>query len=135
RLPFGLYTSGQPTAGQFESIKQAGVETVINLAPANAENALANEAELWADMGMHYQHMPVDFSNPTEQDFARFCALLESQQLNRIWLHCAANMRVSAFVFRYRCEILGHERKDAERDLNKIWQPIGVWKKFVAVNK
>jgi hypothetical protein len=38
-----LCTSGQPTAAELQKIKDAGFGTIINLAPHNAENSLADE--------------------------------------------------------------------------------------------
>jgi hypothetical protein len=39
-------------------------------------------------------------------------------------------MRISAFVFLHRLRH-GADRAAAERDLEKIWQPGGVWQEFV----
>lgn len=36
---------------------------------------------------------------------------------DKVWVHCAANMRVSAFIYRYRCTVLGEDRDTAARDL------------------
>ena len=81
---------------------------------------------------MHYTHIPVDFQNPTEQDFEQFCGVMKEIGDAPVMVHCAANMRVSAFVYRYRCEVLGEEPDKAIVDMQKIWEPFGVWKKFVS---
>ena len=127
-----LATSGQPTKNQLKSIQRAGYTKIINLAPTRAENALNNEAALVADLGMGYINIPVDFSNPTEQDFAQFVSQLKSHSNKKIWIHCAANMRVSCFIFKYRTAILGTNQNHAQADLRKIWQPNAVWKQFIA---
>jgi protein tyrosine phosphatase (PTP) superfamily phosphohydrolase (DUF442 family) len=100
-----LCTSGQPTARQFVRIRDAGYSTVINLAPHSAENAIADEAACVTDLGMTYVHIPVDFKNPTQQDFATFVDAMKQHTHEKVWVHCAANMRVSAFVYRYRVEV------------------------------
>ena len=130
----GLSTSGQPTEQQFEKIKEAGFKTVINLAPHQAENALANEAEVLRALDLNYIHIPVDFKMPTDADFAAFVSAIQPllAKKRKVWVHCAANMRVSAFIYRYRCEILGESRGMAEADLHKIWQPVGVWRGFIS---
>lgn len=127
-----LATSGQPTEGQLAQIKHHGYQRVINLAPHSAENALANEAELVNGLGLEYIHLPVDFRNPDEDSFHTFCELLDSSTDQKVWLHCAANMRVSAFVYRYRIMQQGCDHEEALRDLHRIWKPWGVWKKFIA---
>ena len=127
-------TSGQPTEAQFSLVRKAGYTTVINLAPESHENALGNEDEILERMGMRYIHLPVVFTNPTREDFDRFVDVLESCDDDRIWVHCAANMRVSAFFFKYRTERLGWSSDEAETDLHRIWEPgkvMGVWQTFI----
>jgi len=126
-----LHTSGQPTEKQYPLLKSAGFTTVVNLAPHNAENSLADEAALADKLGIRYIHIPVDFKNPTDEDFVEFTKAVQSQGEEKLWVHCAANMRVSAFIYRYRCTVLGEGREIAQQDMDKIWEPFGVWKKFV----
>ncbi len=54
-----LGTSGQPTEEQFSDIKNAGYQTVINLALTNSSNALSDEPEIVENNGMEYIHIPV----------------------------------------------------------------------------
>lgn len=126
-----LVTSGQPSAAHFPLIGEAGFKTVINLAPHGAENAIANEADLVAQAGMQYLHIPVAFDNPTEADFMRFCDALRAAPEQKVFVHCAANMRVSAFVYRYRTQVLKEQSLKAQLDLHKMWKPFGVWADFV----
>ena len=44
-----------------------------------------------------YIHIPVDFQNPTDQDFDQFCAVMEKLMDVPVHVHCIANYRVSAF--------------------------------------
>lgn len=127
----GLCTAGQPQPAHFPLISAAGFSTVINLAPHGAENALPNEAELVTGEGMTYVHIPVAFDNPTEADFQRFCDALAVYPQQQVFVHCAANMRVSAFVYRYRTQVLGEDPRTAKPDLDKLWKPFGVWADFI----
>ena len=127
-----LSTSGQPTAKQFALIRDAGFTTVINLAPHNAENALADEASVLSALRIRYVHIPVDFKQPSAADFDQFVARMQAVSNQKVWVHCAANMRVSAFVYRYRRDVLDDDRQQARNDLQKIWEPFGVWKDFIA---
>lgn len=128
-LPFT--TSGQPTESQLGSIAGEGFNVVLNLAPHGVENALKDEASIVQGLGMEYCHLPVDFKKPSEDDFSQFVDFLEIHKAEKLWIHCAANMRVSAFVYRYRCQYLGHQEGQAQVELDAIWQPLGVWKQFV----
>jgi protein tyrosine phosphatase (PTP) superfamily phosphohydrolase (DUF442 family) len=126
-----LGTGGQPTEDQFRTIREAGFETVINLALPTSDNALAHEGSLVTGLGMSYVHIPVDFKAPTSEDFRTFRQVMAAFDGRRVFVHCAANMRVSAFVFLYR---VLHQRvgiTEAEHDLHAIWQPDEVWSRFI----
>jgi protein tyrosine phosphatase (PTP) superfamily phosphohydrolase (DUF442 family) len=124
-------TSGQPTEEEFKLIKQAGFAYVINLAPHNAENSLKNEAGVLADLGLHYCHIPVNFFKPSLENFKEFKRTLGEIGEAKVWVHCAANMRVSAFMYKYRTQCLNEKEAIAKERLHKIWVPIGVWKPFI----
>lgn len=126
-----LATSGQPNPHQLIAIAHAGYKTVINLAPHNVENALDNEAELVTGLGMQYINIPVAFNNPKRQDWQQFAACMARHEGQKIWVHCAANMRVSCFVFLYRTIQLKQELSVTQRDLRKIWKPSGIWDEFI----
>ncbi len=127
-----IATSGQPNELQLHEIVNAGYRTVINLAPTSMlENSVVEERLILEQRGAHYIHIPVDFKNPTEEDFQEFSKAMKLQESNQVWVHCAANMRVSAFVYRYRISELGHDAETAQHDLLKIWKPMGVWKQFI----
>jgi len=126
-----LGTAGQPTEGQFRSIRESGFDAVINLALPTSDNALEHEGSIVTGFGMSYVHIPVDFKAPAPRDFLVFCRVMEAFQDRRVFVHCAANMRVSAFVFLYRVLQQGVPRPEAERDLYAIWQPDEVWSRFI----
>ncbi len=124
-------TSGQPAAEEFALIHRAGYRTVLNLAPANASNALPNEHAIVASLGMDYINIAVVWENPTMEDFSRFCAVMNTRQEQPIFVHCAMNMRVSAFVYLYRYLILGISLPEAYEAMTEIWQPNETWQKFI----
>ena len=132
RIDDRVATSGQPTAAEFQLIRDAGFRRVVILLPSDSENSLDSEPQVCKDLEMDYIHIPVDFSNPTEDDFSRFVSAMRAHEGEPIWIHCAVNARVSAFMFRYRTSLLGEDADEARRDMEKIWQPFGVWKKFLA---
>ena len=129
----GLFeTSGQPNNKQLISIASGGYEVVINLAPnTTIEGRVINEKDILKSNNITYIHIPVDFNNPLDEDFNKFVAALEENKHKKIWVHCAANMRVSAFVFKYRRDVLGLSQKNIERDLKAIWIPNKAWSFFL----
>lgn len=126
-----LGTAGQPTEAQFETIRANGFEVVINLALPTSDNAISNEGSLVASLGMSYAHIPVDFKAPKERDFRTFCRVMDAFDDRPGFVHCAANLRVSAFVFLYRVLRQRVARTEAERDLHAIWEPDGAWSLFI----
>jgi protein tyrosine phosphatase (PTP) superfamily phosphohydrolase (DUF442 family) len=126
-----LGTAGQPTQPQFRAVQESGFEAVINLALPTSDNALANEGSVVTSLGMSYVHIPVDFKAPTSRDFRAFCRVMEAFDGRPVFVHCAANMRVSAFVFLYRVMVQNVAAAEAERDLYAIWQPDEVWSRFI----
>ena len=126
-----LGTAGQPSEEQFQAVRDAGFEAVINLALPTSDHALANEGSVVTALGMTYVHIPVDFNSPTDQSFRAFCGMMDAFVNQRVFVHCAANKRVSAFVFLYRVLHQGVSRSEAERDLNALWQPDEVWSRFI----
>ena len=131
RLDDRITTSGQPTEAELAAIQALGVRHIVNLGLHSHEKALPDEASTVGSLGMTYIHIPVDFQNPTEADFARFCETMAQQRGVPVHVHCIANYRVSAFLFRYRRAVLGMDDGTARIDLDRIWQPEGVWAEFV----
>ena len=132
KVPDLFETSGQPNNKQLISIANGGYEAVINLAPnTTIEGRIINEEGILKSNNITYIHIPVDFNNPLDEDFNKFVAALEQNKHKKIWVHCAANMRVSAFVFKYRRDVLGLSQKNIERDLKAIWIPNKTWGSFL----
>ena len=132
KVPNLFETSGQPNNKQLLSIANSGYEAVINLAPnTTIEGRIVNEEDILKSNNITYIHIPVDFNNPLDEDFNKFVAALEENKHKKIWVHCAANMRVSAFVFKYRRDVLGLSQKNIEQDLKAIWIPNKAWSFFL----
>jgi protein tyrosine phosphatase (PTP) superfamily phosphohydrolase (DUF442 family) len=132
RLDARLTTSGQPTEAQLVDIHALGVRHVVNLGLHTHERALPDEAGSVAALGMTYIHIPVDFQNPTQADFDRFCETMGTLKDVPVHVHCIANFRVSAFFYRYRRDVLGMDEAGIRADLDRLWQPTEVWAAFIA---
>jgi protein tyrosine phosphatase (PTP) superfamily phosphohydrolase (DUF442 family) len=127
-----LGTSGMPREEHIPAIRAAGFEVVINLALPTSEGAIAHESNLVARDRMAYFQIPVQFDAPTAADFDLFCGLMRACEGRRIFVHCAANKRVSAFVYLYRVLHEGVSEAQARKDMHAIWQPDEVWSRFIA---
>lgn len=128
-----LATSGQPTVAQLGAIATAGYTTVINLAlHDDPRYSLPDEPGTVRALGMTYVHIPVQFSAPTRADLQAFCDAMDAHHGERVWVHCAANLRVSAFLGLYRVLRQGAERESAFGLMRELWQPDAVWSAFIA---
>jgi protein tyrosine phosphatase (PTP) superfamily phosphohydrolase (DUF442 family) len=125
-------TSGQPSEAQLVGLKEIGVRHIINLARHSHEKALPDEVASVTALGMTYHHRPVDFANPTEEDFAWFVETFEALKDEPVHVHCIANYRVSAFLYRYRRDHLGIDEATARAEMEVCWKPEGVWVDFIA---
>lgn len=126
-----IATSGQPSTEEFATIKAAGYQLIINLALSTSSNALVNEQETVESQGMQYVHIPVLWEKPTFEDLTKFFHVMEANADKQIFVHCAANMRVSAFIYLYRRLRQGLNDETAKQDLQQIWFPNEVWDNFI----
>lgn len=108
-----------------------GVGHVVNLALHSHPAALPDEAASVAALGMHYLHLPVAFDDPGEEDFAAFCAAMARIGDARVHVHCIVNARVTAFLYRYHRDVLHRAEARAKALMDSVWQPGGVWARFL----
>lgn len=128
-----LATSGQPREDQLAAIAAAGYDLVINLAlHDDPRYSLPDEASSVQALGMEYTHIPVKFAAPTTHDLALFFEAMDHARGHRIWVHCAANMRVTAFLGLYWRLREGWPEERAFALMRDVWQPNDVWSSFIA---
>ncbi len=132
RINSRLTTSGQPSESELAEIAALGARYVINLGLSSHEKALPNEAATVGALGMSYLHIPIDFQHPTEADYQAFAAALAKTGESPTHIHCIANYRVSALLYRYRRDALGVDEAMARADMTRIWAPNAVWAALIA---
>jgi uncharacterized protein (TIGR01244 family) len=127
-----LATSGQPSEAQLAAIAAAGYEVLINLAlHDDPRYSLADEAGAVAALGMRYLHIPVVFSEPHAEDLQAFLAAMDTHAGRRVWVHCAVNYRVGAFVGLWRVLRQGWSIDQAFAPLHELWAPDATWRRFI----
>ncbi|MBK7951602.1 MAG: protein tyrosine phosphatase family protein [Deltaproteobacteria bacterium] len=135
QLTDSIGTAGQPTAEQFRDIAAAGYSVVVNLAVPDSHNAVANEGSLVTATGMTYVNIPVKWEDPTLADLQRFLRTMRAFEGEKIFVHCAMNMRVSAFMFHYLTLEQGLPPERARSPILEKWAPKmdAVWQRFLAL--
>jgi protein tyrosine phosphatase (PTP) superfamily phosphohydrolase (DUF442 family) len=126
-----LWSSGQLSEQDIASLPNLGIDVVVNLALPTSSNALPGEAELITRLGIAYIHIPVEWESPKPQQFQQFVGVLNTFSDRNVWVHCAKNMRVSAFIYLYRTLVLGEDENQASFPMRKIWTPNPVWQRFI----
>jgi protein tyrosine phosphatase (PTP) superfamily phosphohydrolase (DUF442 family) len=125
-----ISTSGQPSPNQFAGIAEAGFTSVINLAMPDSTNALPDEGGFVSEAGMNYFHIPVPFEAPTRAHLSLFLKLMKALEKEKVWVHCALNWRVSAFMAHYQRGTLKLPKSE-QVPMLESWQPDEVWQGFL----
>ena len=123
QLTDDIATAGQPAKDQFAAIQRAGYSTVINLAMSNSSNAVPEEEAIVTELGMRYVHIPVPFDKPDIQHLRIFIAVMTALSGQKVFVHCALNMRVSAFLYQYLVQVRGVAPEQARSPILIGWLP------------
>ena len=126
-------TGGQPTTGQFAVIANADYSVVINLAMHDSDNAVPEEGNIVTSLGMTYIHIPVPFDAPSANHLKIFFDIMDSFDNEKIFVHCAVNARVSAFMYQYLTLKKGVPSEQATSPLLNQWLPTmnSTWKSIM----
>lgn len=117
-----LTTSGRLESHDPARLAAIGVKHVINLALDSHEEALGNEAELMAEHGIAYTHIPVPFDAPTRDHVAQLRDAMDGAE-RPVHVHCIMNYRVSAFLYLQDLED-GVPEPEAHVRMSEIWDPL-----------
>lgn len=120
-----LHTAGQPDEAALATLGTLSYELVINLAPP--ERSPPAEAEILAASGVRYVNIPVDFRNPTVENFAEFSRALAAADDEHVLVHCQSNLRASMFTFLHRVTHDGVAPAEAYEAVSAVWTPNETW--------
>jgi uncharacterized protein (TIGR01244 family) len=117
-----LASSGQIGYDQVSLLREEGYDVVVNLAIADEERN-AREGFFVTREGMTYIHIPVDWNEPAMHDVELFFDVMEANADRKVYVHCFANMRASAFVYMYRTLVEGVPEEEARATMDEVWDP------------
>jgi protein tyrosine phosphatase (PTP) superfamily phosphohydrolase (DUF442 family) len=127
-----LGTAGQPSEAQLRDVADAGYGVVVNLGLLDPRYCLADEAGTVRSLGLEYHHIPVDFNAPQAGELQRFFEVMDAARDLKVFVHCAANYRVSSFVALYGESRLGWSQAQADAHMRRVWEPNPTWVEFIA---
>jgi uncharacterized protein (TIGR01244 family) len=93
----GLYSAGQPAAGDWAELADAGVRTVVNLRTAAEMKDRDERAEVVA-AGMRYVEIPVDGADGITAESARRLSDAIAAAGGDVLLHCASANRAGGLL-------------------------------------
>ncbi|WOE32328.1 MULTISPECIES: hypothetical protein [unclassified Acinetobacter] len=123
-----LFTSGQPTQVELQSIKAYGVSTIINLGLTEENTTNRQEEHDCLALGLHYIHMPISWEMPSDDQCILVLDLIHHLVQDQIlWIHCQNNYRVSSLMYLYLHYYLNIEMPTAQQQMHQVWQPNQTW--------
>ena len=134
---FKRYSESISSAGQLHDnhipfIEDENYSLVVYLAFDSAED----ESRLGIDKlirgtGARYIQLPVDWFQPTPEDYNHFVGAVTANDERNILVHCQMNFRASAFSFLYRVIEGVEDFEEAKEDMLSVWTPDATWTTFI----
>jgi protein tyrosine phosphatase (PTP) superfamily phosphohydrolase (DUF442 family) len=117
-----LASAGQIGYEQIPLLRDEGYDVVVNLAVAD-EDRNAREGFLVTQSGLTYVHIPVEWEQPQLSDVEMFFDVMRANRGRKVFVHCFANMRASAFVYLYRTLVEDVPEAEARATMDEVWDP------------
>ena len=129
RVDDRLVTGGHLLDGGTVALKQQGVQVVIDL----RDDSPSGEEERFADQGIEWINIPVEWRSPKKADFDRFSEAMREHQDDHVLVQCAANYRASAMTYLYQVVVEKVPEDEAAVDLYAVWDPNDndTWREYV----
>jgi protein tyrosine phosphatase (PTP) superfamily phosphohydrolase (DUF442 family) len=112
-------TGAQPRMEHLVKLKEEGVKAIINLRQPSEHRAAEEEAKA-KELGLKYFNIPVDYSNPKEEQVTEFLKLTDDPANRPVFIHCTAAIRVGAFWMIRRVLRDGWTVEAAEEEAKKV---------------
>ena len=124
-----LVTGGHLLDSGSAALKGQGVNVVIDL----RDDSPSGEKERFAEQGIEWINIPVEWRDPKKSDFERFSETMREHQGDHVLVQCAANYRASAMTYLYRVVVEGVPEDEAQKALNAVWNPDenDTWREYI----
>jgi uncharacterized protein (TIGR01244 family) len=126
-----LVTAGQPDRASLSRLRAEGFEAVINFAPGDTADAVADEAAILRAQGVDYVHIPIPWQAPESKHLVAMAEAMDRLQGRKVLVHCQMNMRASAMTFLHRAIHAKEDSATAWQDVKKVWTPTNQWSRFI----
>tara|TARA_B100000886_G_scaffold250087_1_gene176326 strand:+ start:329 stop:865 length:537 start_codon:yes stop_codon:yes gene_type:complete len=136
-INFKRYSESIASAGQLHDrhipfIENEDYSLVVYLAYDSSEDkSRLGIDKLIRGTGARYVQLPVDWFQPTAEDFNHFVGAVGANNERNILVHCQMNYRASAFSFLYRVIQGDEDFEKAKKDMLSVWTPDNTWTSFI----
>ena len=136
-INFKRYSSSISSAGQLHDrhipfIEKEDYSLVVYLAFDSSEDkSRLGIDKLIRGTGARYIQLPVDWFQPTPEDYNHFVGAVDANTERNILVHCQMNYRASAFSFLYRVIERDEDFEKAKEDMFSVWTPDATWTNFI----
>jgi len=114
----GLASSGQPTRAQLLEIAALGYGGIINLSVPGSKLGIPEEGQIVTQNTMNYLHIPVNWSEPSSDQYRLFEANMDVLKDGKVWVHCISNVVAAFFIYTY---LLNGCQPPIKRGSNSLW--------------
>lgn len=130
RVDDRLVTGGHLLDGGTIALKEQGVKVVIDL----RDEPPQGEQERFAEQGIEWINVPVEWRAPKKADFDRFSEVMREHQDDHVLVQCQANYRASGMTYLYRVVVEKVPEEEAAKDMNAVWNPdeFDTWREYIA---
>ena len=136
-INFKRYSESSASAGQLHDrhipfIEKENYSLVVYLAFDSSEDkSRLGIDKLIRGTGARYIQLPVDWFQPTPEDYNNFVGAVAANDEKNILVHCQMNFRASAFSFLYRVIEGDEDFEEAKEDMLSVWIPDNTWTDFI----
>ena len=114
RVSDDLYRSAQPTAQGMKSLKQMGIETVVNL------RSFHSDREEIGNTGLGYEHIYMKAWHPERKEAVRFLQIVTNPKRTPVLVHCLHGAdRTGTMSALYRIAVQGWTKEEAIREMTE----------------
>ena len=119
RVNASLYRGGQPTEAGFRSLRERGIEIVVNL---RDDKDIRRDRAIVESLGMRYVSIPwKGFRGPRHEEVAEFLTLLRANPGKGIFVHCRRGAeRTGVMVAVYRIAFEGWKPEEALAEMEQF---------------
>ena len=136
-INFKRYSESIASAGQLHDrhipfIEIENYSLVVYLAFDSSEDkSRLGIDKLIRGTGARYVQLPVDWYQPTPEDYNHFEGVVTANNERNVLVHCQMNFRASAFSFLYRVIESDEDFERAKEDMFSVWTPDATWTNFI----